>query len=229
MFHKYLIILTCFCSAFPIFAEEGFIVESIGTTRNIDARKKIVETVLSSDEMQFWYRALSIVLDSGLIEPRGQMKWRIIRLSPQVRADSEFLQLLVHEVAHYIDIYSFISSGNRRDVSTQFYRISWDAPKTKKSGETLSSFISGYASTNQYEDFAETFTFYVFHNTTFSERALRNETLRKKYLFFANEVFPDWAFQDTDFSVGIVPGYLWDTTKVPVSVKKYLYFLAQSI
>jgi hypothetical protein len=157
------------------------------------------------------------------------MRGRVIRLSPQVRADSEFLQLLVHEVAHYIDIYRFITSPQKMDTSTQFYRISWDAPKTKKSGETLSNFISGYAATNQYEDFAESWTFYVFHNTTFSERALRNETLRKKYLFFSNSVFPDGAFQDTDFSMGIVPSYLWDTTKIPVSVKKYLYFLAQSV
>ena len=51
--HKYLLIFIFLLFSFPIFAEEGFIVESIGTTRNIDARKKIVEKVLSSDEMQF--------------------------------------------------------------------------------------------------------------------------------------------------------------------------------
>lgn len=56
------------------YAEQGFIVESIGNMRTIESRKNLIKEVLSSDEMQFGYRALSIVLDSGLIEPRGQMK-----------------------------------------------------------------------------------------------------------------------------------------------------------
>lgn len=57
-----------------MYAEQGFIVESIGNARTIESRKNLIKEVLSSDEMQFGYRALSIVLDSGLIEPRGQMK-----------------------------------------------------------------------------------------------------------------------------------------------------------
>ncbi len=212
-----------------MYAEQGFIVESIGNARTIESRKNLIKEVLSSDEMQFGYRALSIVLDSGLIEPRGQMKWKLIRLSPHVSRDAEFLKLLVHEVAHYIDIYTLIKWSNLQDSSLAFYRISWEAPKTKKWEETLSSFVSGYAATNQYEDFAESFTFYIFHNRIFADRALKSESLRKKYLFFRNEIFPEWTFEDTDFSIGTIPSYLWDTTKVPVSVKKYLYFLADSI
>ena len=30
-----------------------------------------------------------------------------------------------------------------------------------------SAFVSGYAATNQYEDFAESFAMYVFHNAAF--------------------------------------------------------------
>ena len=86
-------------------------------------------------------------------------------------------------------------------------------------------FVSGYAATNQYEDFAETFVFYVFHNSTFADRALRSESLRLKYLFFMNSVFPMGAYQGTDFSIGRVPSYLWDTTKISFSLQKYLYSL----
>jgi hypothetical protein len=89
--------------------------------------------VLSSDQMFFGYSALSIILDSKLIEPRGQMKGRSIRLSPNVEKESEFLALLVHEVAHYVDIYSLTSLGSVEDPSSDFYRISWESPKTKKS------------------------------------------------------------------------------------------------
>jgi len=86
-------------------------------------------------------------------------------------------------------------------------------------------FVSGYAATNQYEDFAESFVFYIFHNATFADRALRSESIRQKYLFFANTVFARGYFQGTDFSIGRVPSYVWDTTKIAYSLQKYLYFL----
>lgn len=225
MFRGFLLIVL-FLSSLPIFsAGEGFIIESIGSSKNVEPRKRLIEEVLSSDQMHFSYRALSIILDTKLIEPRWQMTGRSIRLSPNVVKESEFVQLLVHEIAHYIDIYSLIALGKNPDPSSHFYEISWEGSRTKKPNETITNFISWYATTNQWEDFAESFTFYVFHNAEFAERALKNESLRKKYLFFSEYVFVGGTFLDTDFGIGKVPNYIWDTTKVPVSVKKYLYFL----
>ena len=89
----------------------------------------------------------------------------------------------------------------------------------------MSSFITGYAATNQYEDFAESFTMYIFHNRTFEDRALANESIRRKYLFFQTVVFPNGYFVDTEFALGKVPAYNWDSTKIPISLQKYLYFL----
>lgn len=89
--------------------ERGFIVESIGTGRNIETRKKLIEEVLGNDALYFGYSALSIILDSALIEPRGQMQGRKIKLSPHVQKDGEFLKLLIHEIGHYVDIYSIIA------------------------------------------------------------------------------------------------------------------------
>lgn len=178
-----------------------------------------------SDEMYFGYSALSIILDGTLFEPRGQMKGRIIRLSPHVAKESEFLKLFVHELAHYVDIYYLSARSGKQDPSDIFYRISWEWKKTKKSTEWISSFISWYAATNQYEDFAESFTFYIFHNEDFAERALKNESLRQKYLFLQNEVIKNDVFIGTDFGVGKLPSYIWDTTKPAISVKKYLFFL----
>jgi hypothetical protein len=212
-----------------VHAEPGFIVETLGKATMIHSRKGMIEQILRSDPMYFSYSALSIILDSGMIEPRGQMKGRTIRLSPHVSRDSEFIKLLVHEVAHYVDIYYLVSKKNQNDPSELFYRISWENKKTKKPTESIRAFISGYGATNQYEDFAEAFTFYVFHNSHFLERAQKNDSLRQKYLFLEKHVFPRGFFQGTDFTVGDVPGYLWDTTKVPVSLKKYLFFLNSSI
>jgi hypothetical protein len=225
MFRIFLTISLFFLSLPLTFASQGFVVESIGSTKNTESRKRLVENVLSTDSMYFGYSALSIILDAKLIEPRWQLKGRSIRLSSLVKNDSEFLKLLVHELGHYVDIYNLISFGKEQDPSSAFYAISWESSKTKKSTEWLESFISWYAATNQWEDFAESFTFYIFHNDEFADRALKNESLRQKYLFFSNVVFSQWAFIDTDFVIGTVPAYIWDTTKIPVSVKKYLYFI----
>ncbi len=54
---------------------------------------------------------------------------------------------------------------------------------------------------------------------------MKNDSLRQKYLFFSRNVFTSGEFTDTDFRVGKIPGYIWDTTKVPISVQKYLYSL----
>ena len=225
MFRVVFCIILFFITLPTFSAGEGFIVETIGNSKNIEPRKRLIEEVLSSDQMHFGYRALSIILDTKLIEPRWQMSGKSIRLSPSVAKEAEFIQLLVHEVAHYIDIYSLTSLGKNSDPSSYFYEISWEGSKTKKSNETIASFISGYAATNQWEDFAESFTFYVFHNDEFAERAMKNESLRRKYLFLSTYVFSEGTFLNTDFGIGKVPSYIWDTTKVPVSVKKYLYFL----
>lgn len=228
MFRKYLVsfIILFFCG--PLFASagKGFIVEMQGSTKNMLTRKHMIETSLGASSMDFWYKALTIILNINQVEPRGKMQWKTITLSPHVTQDGEFLKLLVHEIGHYVDIF-FLPAGDTKDsdVSNRFYEISWKDVSTKKSGETLSNFISGYAATNRYEDFAESFTFYIFHNTEFADRALRNDSLRQKYLFFAEHVFSDGQCISTDYSVNSVPAYLWDTTKIPIRVKNYLYSL----
>lgn len=223
------IFLLSFFTLLPLHAlEDGFVVESIGNAPNIGARKILIQNILRSDTMHFSYSALRIILDMNQKEPRGKMQGHQITLSPHVPKDSEFIKLLVHEVSHYIDIFYLTSAlWKGKDPSEYFYRVSWIDKTTKKSWENLSSFVSGYAATNQYEDFAESLTFYIFHNDEFMERALKNDSLRQKYLFIANYVFKDGEFLDTNFGITKVPSYLWDTTKLPVSVKKYLYSLAQ--
>lgn len=167
----------------------------------------------------------SLLIDVDQYEPRGKVQGKKMILSPHVKTDTEFLKLFVHEVGHFVDIYLLVSTSGEKDPSEDFYSISWKEPYVKKSGISLSSFVSGYAATNQYEDFAETFVWYIFHNEDFADRALRDPVMRQKYLFFARSVFPSGQFQGTDFSLWTPPNYLWDTTKAPVLLQKYLYFL----
>ncbi|MBC7503527.1 hypothetical protein H7169_00990 [Candidatus Gracilibacteria bacterium] len=184
-----------------------------------------MKEILYSSPMQFDFSKLVIDIDGLQRKPRGRMQDARIILSPYIVRDTEFTKLFVHEMAHYIDIYSFFLTKEGGDISDEFYHISWQKPTVKRSSEETMDFVSGYAASNQYEDFAESFVFYVFHNATFADRAIRSESLRLKYLFFMNFVFPMGSFQGTDFSIGRVPSYLWDTTKVPFSLQKYLYSL----
>jgi hypothetical protein len=222
------IVLIIIFSLIPIIlsaTESRFIVESIGTSPLIEPRKSLIRDVLRASEKRFTYNALTIILDTRQKEPRGKMQGHTITLAPGVQQDSEFVKLLVHEVSHYIDIFYLRSTLMARDPSSTFYAISWKDKSTKKSTETLANFVSGYAATSQYEDFAESLTFYIFHNEEFADRALKNSTLREKYLFISRYVFGDDTYIGTDFTLGKVPSYLWDTTKLPISLKKYLYSL----
>jgi hypothetical protein len=188
-------------------------------------RKNLLSQTINAPAFHFSYSLLSVLFDWVTIEPRGKMTGNQIRLSMNVARDSEFLGLFVHEFAHFIDINVLTHPDSMLDPSNDFYSISWEDTKTKLPGESLNAFVTGYAATNKYEDFAESFTFFVFHNRVFADRALRNESLRKKYIFLMEKVFPHNAFVDTDFSLGIVPSYSWDSTKIPISLKKYLYSL----
>ncbi len=167
---------------------------------------------------------LSVTVDSERREPRGQVVGRELILSDLIGTESEKTKVFVHELGHIVDIHS-LRSGALGDPSEKFYAISWDSYKVKKKGAKLADFVSGYALSNKYEDFAESFSFYVFHNAEFKRRAATNAALWKKYRFFSKEVFGDAGFASTDFSTGSLKGYVWDTTKPPIDTKKYLFYI----
>ena len=78
-----------------------------------------------------------------------------------------------------------------------------------------SAFVSGYAATNQYEDFAESFTMYIFHNAAFRARASKQIYLQKKYDFLNQKVFGEY-FKNTAYEISPVPAKIWDETQVAV-------------
>jgi hypothetical protein len=206
-----------------LFAREAFSIETNTSSKSAQTRKVLLTDILTSPSFRFSYSRLDIFLDEYLIEPRGRMKGGDITLSNKIIKDGEFIQLFTHEFAHFLDIYILSSSTKRSDPSQEFYAISWNNATTKRVGQGIGSFVSGYAATNQYEDFAESFVFYIFQNQIFLDRAMKNDEIRKKYLFFQTYVFRNREFVDTNFSLGKVPSYVWDTTKIPISVQKYLY------
>lgn len=125
-----------------------------------------------------------------------------------------------------IDIYYLRQKGKNPDPSKDFYALSWSEPTVIRSGISASSFVSGYASTNQYEDFAETFAMYVFHNNAFAEKAENIPVLQAKYDFLRQRVLGDY-FVGTSYEQDVVPKSLWDVTKIVIKTDSLRNVFAQ--
>jgi len=158
------------------------------------------------------------------------MKNRTIKIfDPLEMPQDEFLAIFTHEFAHYLDLYYF-SKTPLWDTSNDFYDISWDSTKTMKRWQKSSDFVSGYAMTNKYEDFAESLTYYIFHNDDFKQKSEQSSVLAWKYKFFTDSLFKNNFFIWTDFSVNNrVKKYYWDITKIEIDTQNFLQYLEKNI
>lgn len=167
---------------------------------------------------------LDLTVDSTRIEPRGQVVWKKLIISGKIKNLKESVKVFVHELWHIIDLH-YLQNLWDYDPSENFYNISWLSYQVKKKNAKLEDFVSWYALTNKYEDFAESFCFYVFHNEEFKLRAKKNLIIARKYNFFSKYVFASNDFQNTYFENTNISSYNWDTTKIWINLKKYLYYI----
>lgn len=199
LYSSLLFFATWIISSPNVFALEkqisGAFITTNGNVVQDERRINIISQVLGSIYFPFSYSGLSIFLDKNQIEPRGQITGGNMKLSGMVLRDAEFIQLFTHELGHFVDIMLLRETANTADPSKNFYKISWREPKVKNPSAKMSDFVSGYSATNQYEDFAEAFVWYIFHNENFVEKALKNDNLRQKYLFFSDYIFVHGEFQ----------------------------------
>ena len=69
--------------------------------------------------------------------------------------------------------------------------------------------------TNKYEDFSESFTYYVLHNLDFREKAKESDLLLDKYIYFEKYLFRNDEFKTDSFKTTTqVKDYYRDITKV---------------
>jgi len=128
-------------------------------------------------------------------------------------------------LGHYIDLY-YLEKKVAFDISNDFYSISWDSTKVMKKGQKNTDFVSGYAMTNKYEDFAESFTYFVLHNDDFLYKSEKSNTLKQKYDFLNKVLFKNKEFRETDFSSDSkILDYYWDITKINIKDEKFLQYL----
>ncbi|MBU2259099.1 putative zinc-binding metallopeptidase, partial [Patescibacteria group bacterium] len=160
---------------------------------------------------------------------RGLAGKTTIILSGKV-ADDEFKALLVHEFGHITDLGCMNGTDTHRpspfkdgaevinmdDPSVSFYSVSWTDSKTKRPGSSEEDFVSGYASWDPFEDFAETFAYFVLQKDAFRERARENPVIAAKYRWMQQNAFNNYSPIATGEHewTGEVP---WDVTKLAYS------------
>jgi|GEM_PF-1428793 hypothetical protein len=134
--------------------------------------------------------------------PRGQSTSSTILIRGGMPRQ-ETISIMIHECGHIVDLGYLggtIDSGEsvypdgpiptyNNDLSADFYSISWKDVVTQYSNTNENDFVSGYASSDPFEDFAESFILYALHNDSFKKMASQNEAISQKYDFMRNFVF----------------------------------------
>ena len=127
-------------------------------------------------------------------------------------SDEELVGVLVHEMGHITDTgllngsadvgeSEFLDGSNpiyNNDPSLDFYRLDFISEKSLKVSASPQDFVSGYAMTDAFEDFAETYNYYVLHGDEFRILKAGNEILQKKYEFLKIRVFKGKEFYNGD-------------------------------
>ena len=148
--------------------------------------------------------------------------------------DEELSSVLVHEVGHLVDggflagrdqfnqsgFYDFEDPVLADDPSSAFYRISWINNKILQPSATELDFVSTYAVTDPFEDFAETYTYYRLHGPEFRTLAEFNQVLKQKYEFMKSFVFfgkeYGMAAQNQEIDINVLARN-YDVTVLPVT------------
>ena len=126
-----------------------------------------------------------------------------IILRCQGMEEKELVAVFVHEMGHVTDTgvmngspasgNSAFVDGNKPvyndDPSVEFYSIDFNSNSEIKSEASELDFVSGYAMTDPFEDFAESYAYYVLHGDEFRELIKSNVALRKKYDYLKTQVF----------------------------------------
>lgn len=176
-----------------------------------------------------------IVLDYDVNAYRGLGGNNLIILNGIRMDENEFVGVLIHETAHNVDYDYLVPSENKivsdfkdgshylytTDPSIDFYQISWENETTLKKTANNFDFVSGYAMSDPFEDFAETYTYYVLHNADFKALTASSPDLYAKYHFMKYKVFNGVEFDTGDDEVSM-NNRPWDTTLLSYDLNAFL-------
>ncbi len=159
--------------------------------------------------------------------PRALAGASIVKLREDIFKKDEFKNILIHELAHVVDLGYFRGSPAKGesdfvdgslpifkgDLSLDFYKISWVNSEELREDANELDFVTGYAMTDPFEDFAESTLYYISHNREFRILTNNNKALEKKYNFIRLYVFEGKIFNTGNNFVDI-NNREWDATKI---------------
>jgi len=140
----------------------------------------------------------------------------------------EFYEVLSHELWHIVDLWILQGDHNKKssvfkeygeenfainDHSLIFYKLSFLSSNVKRPSIYVKDFVSWYALTDVFEDFAESFNMFLNHNYVFKQMAKESNILQKKYLFL--NIILKWKYLKSDKNFNYKYGFRpWDSTKM---------------
>ncbi|NOS68106.1 MAG: hypothetical protein HOO67_07160 [Candidatus Peribacteraceae bacterium] len=193
-----------------------------------DEQRTIVATVLSQLKPACLEKLQTFAILYDNPESRGLAGKGVILVSGNV-GDQELAGLLLHEgLGHFRDITcitglpesgaSAFTDGDdaiyNDDPSAYFYRLSWENVKTRRRDAEREDFVTGYAyQGDNFEDLAESVTYYMTQEKKFRARAADNAVLAQKLLWLETYMpkTKDIAESDAEWNEEIA----WDATKLP--------------
>jgi len=151
---------------------------------------------------------------------------KIILHTANIEDKQELAAVFIHEMGHIVDLgtltggrsfhrspfHDFSKPIYVNDPSVEFYNISWRNNSSKQKNTLRRDFVSGYAMSSPFEDFAESYLFYRLHGDTFRRFAQNSAPLRKKYYFMKTQVFSGIEFQKNNQNSKIMKNDHYDST-----------------
>lgn len=166
---------------------------------------------------------------------RGLGGGSTIILRCQNVTDEELVGVLVHEMGHVTDTgvlngsagegeSGYMDGGNviyKDDPSVEFYNLSFKTDGKIKEDATEYDFVSGYAMSDPFEDFAETYAYYILHGSEFRKLKETNVTLTAKYNFLKTKVFNGKEYFNGEEETLNAQERHYDVTVLPYSMNKF--------
>jgi hypothetical protein len=191
------------------------------------AKKQIRDTLLALPK---WHtdalETLEVRNESNLSRGLSSAK-KIILHTNSIDTTDELQGVFIHELGHIVDLGAIEGKNGSPtkfwdgktpilsdDKSIKFYEISWISAKTRTSDSQRSDFVSGYAQTDCFEDFAESYLLYRLHGENFRALAQQSTLLQKKYDFMKTYVFENIEFGTEKENTAIAS--IFDTTLLPI-------------
>lgn len=209
--------------------------ESRSTLGSLNHCKSLVFQTLTSlpEEHRGYLQHLTLYFADGR---RGLGGGSTIILRCSDVDDGELSSVLVHEMGHIVD--TGLKTGNswtgnsefmdgelpiyNDDPSLRFYRISWENDKTIKVTSESTDFVTGYAMSDPYEDFAESYNYYLLHGRQFKEMAKYDVDLRRKYLYLKYFIFSGQEFDNDPNELPNFTMRRYDSTILAYDYEKFL-------